>query len=48
LQNRGNIVSASIPSVLDDIWSTLHAGDRIVLVGFGVGLSWGFALVTWQ
>jgi 3-oxoacyl-[acyl-carrier-protein] synthase-3 len=48
LGNVGNLVSASIPSVVEEIGPTLVRGDKIVLVGFGVGLSWGFALVTWH
>jgi 3-oxoacyl-[acyl-carrier-protein] synthase-3 len=48
LSEVGNLVSASIPALLEELLPTLERGDRIVLVGFGVGLSWGFALLTWQ
>jgi 3-oxoacyl-[acyl-carrier-protein] synthase III len=48
LSEVGNLVSASIPALLEELLPTLHPGDRIVLVGFGVGLSWGFVLLTWQ
>jgi len=44
----GNLVSASIPALLGELLPTLQPGDRIILVGFGVGLSWGFVLLTWQ
>ena len=44
----GNLVSASIPAVLEELAPTMRVGDRVVLVGFGVGLSWGFVLLTWQ
>jgi len=46
----GNTVSASIPialarSVQD---GTLKQGMKVMLVGFGVGLSWGAVVVDWQ
>jgi len=46
----GNTVSASIPIALRDaeLAGALRAGMRVLLVGFGVGLSWGSALITWQ
>jgi 3-oxoacyl-[acyl-carrier-protein] synthase-3 len=47
LQDTGNLVSASIPVALARAM-TLHRlqpGQLIVLCGFGVGLSWGTALV---
>lgn len=45
----GNTVSASIPIALRDaeIEGRLSAGDKVLLVGFGVGLSWGACLLTW-
>jgi len=50
LQNVGNTVSASIPIALKDADSQgrLKNGDTIMLVGFGVGLSWGGTVVTWN
>lgn len=45
----GNTSSASIPILLDE-WNRkgeLKAGDRIVLSGFGAGLTWGAALMEW-
>lgn len=45
----GNTVSSSIPIALKDEWTAgrLHPGARVVLVGFGVGYSWGATLVRW-
>ena len=49
LKYVGNTVSASIPIALKDAETQgrLKNGDTIMLVGFGVGLSWGATLVTW-
>ena len=46
----GNTVSASIPIALKDAENQgrLKDGDRVMLVGFGVGLSWGATLITWD
>ena len=46
----GNTVSASIPIALREaeLQGRLKPGMRIMLVGFGVGLSWGGCIVTWQ
>ncbi len=42
----GNTVSSSIPIALKDLRDKgdLHKGDLIIMVGFGVGLSWGAVL----
>lgn len=40
----GNTVSASIPLVLLEQLPSLTAGDLVMTVGFGVGLSWGVAV----
>lgn len=40
----GNTVSASIPLLLMEQMPSLNAGDMVLAVGFGVGLSWGIAL----
>jgi 3-oxoacyl-[acyl-carrier-protein] synthase-3 len=46
----GNTVSSSIPIALrrasDD--GILKSGMKVMLVGFGVGLSWGATLVEWK
>lgn len=46
MQTRGNTVSSSIPIALIDAMrdGKLHPGDLALLVGFGVGLSWGACL----
>ncbi len=43
----GNAVSASIPIALKDALDSgkLHPGEMVLLSGFGVGLSWGTAIV---
>ena len=45
----GNTVSASIPIALKDAADEgrIRAGDLLMLVGFGVGYSWGGCLLTW-
>lgn len=49
LENLGNTVSCSIPIAIYDAWRAgkLKPGMLTLLVGFGVGLSWGGALVRW-
>ncbi len=46
----GNTVSASIPIALKDAYDQgrLKNRDRVLLVGFGVGLSWGASLIHWS
>ena len=50
IANIGNTVSASIPIALRDAEraGVLQPGMRVLLVGFGVGLSWGTVLITWN
>jgi 3-oxoacyl-[acyl-carrier-protein] synthase-3 len=49
-ENLGNTVSASIPIALKDAvdQGRLKDGDTVMLVGFGVGLSWGATLLRWS
>ena len=49
-ENIGNTVSASIPIALKDASTQgrLKDGDTVLLVGFGVGLSWGATLMRWS
>jgi len=49
ISHVGNLVSASIPVALREaeISGRLHPGMRVMLVGFGVGLSWGACMVDW-
>ena len=45
----GNTSSASIPILLDELnhEGKLQRGDRLVLAGFGAGLTWGATVVEW-
>ena len=49
LERVGNLSSASIPVLLDELYKQgkLHRGDRIVLAGFGAGLTIGACVMTW-
>ena len=49
LQEYGNTSSASIPILLDELNldGRLKKGQRIVIAGFGAGLSWGAAVIDW-
>ena len=49
LERVGNLSSASIPVLLDELnrQRKLHRGDRIVLAGFGAGLTIGACVMTW-
>ena len=49
LERVGNMSSASIPVLLDELHrqGRLHCGDRIVLAGFGAGLTIGACVMTW-
>ena len=50
LEDTGNTVSASIPILMRRSMEQglLKPGFRCVLVGFGVGYSWGMTLVNWR
>jgi 3-oxoacyl-[acyl-carrier-protein] synthase-3 len=47
VMERGNTVSSSIPIAMVDAWNggTLKTGEWTMLIGFGVGLSWGGTLI---
>ncbi|MBW2541091.1 MAG: ketoacyl-ACP synthase III [Deltaproteobacteria bacterium] len=49
IHHVGNLVSASIPVALREaeLEGRLRPGMKVMLVGFGVGLSWGACLVDW-
>ncbi|ATO47997.1 beta-ketoacyl-ACP synthase III [Brevibacillus laterosporus] len=49
LDRYGNMSSASIPVALDEAIQSgrVKEGDNVILVGFGGGLTWGAALLTW-
>jgi 3-oxoacyl-[acyl-carrier-protein] synthase III len=47
IRNCGNTVSSTIPIALRQAWESgrIHAGQRILLAGFGVGYSWAGAMI---
>lgn len=49
LQEYGNTSSASIPILLDEMnrKQMMKKGLKIVIAGFGAGLSWGASLLEW-
>lgn len=49
LQEYGNTSSASIPILLNEMnqKGMLRRGDKIVIAGFGAGLSWGAVFLEW-
>ncbi len=49
LQKCGNISAGSVPILLDHVSRSgmLKKGDKIVLAGFGAGLTWGAAVLVW-
>lgn len=49
LEDYGNTSSASIPIALDEMneKGLLKKGDKIIIVGFGGGLTWGAMLIQW-
>jgi 3-oxoacyl-[acyl-carrier-protein] synthase-3 len=49
VETYGNTAAASIPLTLEKAWRTgrLQKGSKVVLCGFGGGLSWGAALLDW-
>jgi 3-oxoacyl-[acyl-carrier-protein] synthase-3 len=48
LEETGNTVSSTIPIALKqlDDERRLKNGQKILLMGFGVGLSWGATIIT--
>lgn len=50
LENYGNTVSSTIPIVLKDYQEkeAFKSGNKVLLIGFGVGYSWGSALLEWN
>lgn len=49
LDRYGNVSAASIPLALAEAAEEgrLHEGDKVVLVGFGGGLTWGASVLVW-
>jgi len=50
LEECGNTVSSSIPIALKELLvaDKLKSGQKVMLVGFGVGYSWGATIVDWR
>lgn len=50
IEHCGNTSSASIPILLDEMnrSAMLKPGDKLVLCGFGGGLTWGAQLLEWS
>jgi len=49
IEDIGNTVSATIPIALKraEEKGRLKKGDKVLIIGFGVGLSWGSTILTW-
>jgi 3-oxoacyl-[acyl-carrier-protein] synthase-3 len=47
IHKYGNTTAATIPLCLWDYESKLKAGDRMILVAFGGGFTWGGVYLTW-
>jgi 3-oxoacyl-[acyl-carrier-protein] synthase-3 len=50
LEHCGNTSAASIPIALHEtvLSGRIRRGDRVVMTGFGAGLSWGSCLLGWH
>lgn len=50
LEEYGNTSSASIPILLDECNRNgkLKSGSKIIIAGFGAGLTWGANVITWE
>ena len=50
LEEVGNTVSSTIPLALSSLLAEgkLVAGQKLMLVGFGVGYSWSGAILEWN
>ncbi len=49
IERYGNTSGASVPILLDEMnrKGLLKKGDKLILAGFGAGLTWGATLLTW-
>ena len=49
LERYGNTSGASVPILLDELnrEGKLKPGDKLLLAGFGAGLTWGTTLLEW-
>lgn len=50
MQEYGNTSSASIPILLDEMKEKgfLKKGQKMIIAGFGAGLTWGASIVEWK
>ena len=50
LQHCGNISAASVPILLDKVRKDgmIKHEEKIILSGFGAGLTWGACAIEWQ
>ena len=50
MEQTGNTVSSTIPIALAEAVreGRVRPGARVMLVGFGVGFSWGATILTWN
>ena len=49
LEHCGNISAGSVPILLDEVHKKgmLQRGDKLVMAGFGAGLTWSAAVMEW-
>ena len=49
LDKKGNTVSCSIPIALKDAFleNKLQPGNKVLIIGFGVGYSLGSTIIRW-
>lgn len=47
LETNGNTSGSSIPIAMYDMKHLFKKGDKIMISGFGAGLTWGSMLITW-
>ena len=47
LEEFGNTVSCTIPITLSAAGKQFQANDKVMLIGFGVGYSWGACVLDW-
>jgi 3-oxoacyl-[acyl-carrier-protein] synthase-3 len=50
MSDTGNTVSATIPIVIRKLngMNIIKTGNRLLLIGFGVGYSWAACVVEWR
>lgn len=50
VEKYGNTSAASVPIALREMLDEgrIHKGDRVLMVAFGAGLTWGSCLVRWE